>query len=482
MRTIPELKEGTHRAKATGTLPNGKPVVVNADGTVSVVAETTLTETVGTAVVYEEANNAFGPAVFDSNSNKIVISYSDVGNSNYGTAIVGTVSGTSISFGTPVVFAASSANQITATFDSSSNKIVIAYRDSGNSSYGTAVVGTVSGTSISFGTPVVFETANTVYIGSSFDTTSNKVVLAYRDIGNSSYGTAIVGTVSGTSISFGTPVVYESATANFNQCAYDSSLDRTVIAYVDGGNSSYGTAVVGTVNATVIAFGSPVVFKSAAVGYPRAVFDSTANKIVLAYQADGQGKAIVGTTSVGPNSISFGSEATFLASNVEGIGLSFDSNANKHVVSYRNSGVDTEGFLNVGTVSGTSISFGSQVEFENAAVSDTSSVFDSVSNKVIITYVDVGNSNFGTAVVFQNAGVAINLTSENYIGMSTGGAVADGDNATVDIVGTVSSNQVGLTAGQQYYVQTDGTIGTTPADPSVLAGTAVSATKMVVKS
>ena len=62
------------------------------------------------------------------------------------------------------------------------------------------------------------------------------------------------------------------------------------------------------------------------------------------------------------------------------------------------------------------------------------------------------------------------------------GSVADGDNATVDIVGTVSSNQVSLTAGQQYYVQTDGTIGTTPADPSVLAGTAVSATKMVVKS
>jgi hypothetical protein len=66
--------------------------------------------------------------------------------------------------------------------------------------------------------------------------------------------------------------------------------------------------------------------------------------------------------------------------------------------------------------------------------------------------------------------------------MSTGGTVADGDNATVDIVGTVSTNQASLTAGQQYYVQTDGTIGTTPADPSVLAGTAVSATKLLVKT
>jgi hypothetical protein len=41
----------------------------------------------------------------------------------------------------------------------SNNKVVIAYKDAGNSDFGTAIVGTVSGTSISFGTPVVFENA-----------------------------------------------------------------------------------------------------------------------------------------------------------------------------------------------------------------------------------------------------------------------------------------------------------------------------------
>ena len=39
-----------------------------------------------------------------------------------------------------------------------------------------------------------------------------------------------------------------------------------------------------------------------------------------------------------------------------------------------------------------------------------------------------------------------------------------------------------LTAGQQYYVQTDGTLSETPANPSVLAGTAISATKLIVKT
>ena len=60
--------------------------------------------------------------------------------------------------------------------------------------------------------------------------------------------------------------------------------------------------------------------------------------------------------------------------------------------------------------------------------------------------------------------------------------VADGDPARVDIIGSVSTNQGGLTAGEKYYVQTDGTISTTAGSPSVLAGTAISATKLVVKT
>ena len=83
--------------------------------------------------------------------------------------------------------------------------------------HGTAVVGTVSGTSISFGTPVVFAASSPYLIGSTFDPTNGKVVIAYRDGGNSNYGTSIVGTVSGNSISFGSPVVFASANGFYNQ-------------------------------------------------------------------------------------------------------------------------------------------------------------------------------------------------------------------------------------------------------------------------
>jgi hypothetical protein len=45
----------------------------------------------------------------------------------------------------------------------------------------------------------------------------------------------------------------------------------------------------------------------------------------------------------------------------------------------------------------------------------------------------------------------------------------------------VDRNQTSLTAGQKYYVQVDGALGLTPADPSVEAGTAISSTEILVK-
>ena len=235
------------------------------------------------AVVFESANSFYISTIYDSTNNKIVIAYLDVGNSSYGTAIVGTVSGTSISFGTAVVFESANSNYISTIYDSTNNKIVIAYRDVGNSNYGTAIVGTVSGTSISFGTAVVFESANSDYASTTYDSANNKVVIAYRDNINSSYGTAVVGTVSGTSMSFGTAVVFESATSTYISTTYDSTNNRVVIAYIDNGNSSYGTAIVGTVSGTSISFGTAVVFESAASTYTSLTYDPTNNRVVISY-------------------------------------------------------------------------------------------------------------------------------------------------------------------------------------------------------
>ena len=438
-----------------------------------VVNSSSATEAVGSETVFESANTSIIASVYDSNENKTAIFYKDQGNSNYGTAIIGTVSGTSISYGSPVVFYDATANYIDAAFDSNSNKIVVVYNVSGTN-HGAAIVGTVSGTSISFGSPVVYNAATTAYTSVVFDSNSNKVVIAYQDGGNSNHGTAIVGTVSGTSISFGSETVFESATTAYISTTFDSNSNKVVIGYQDVQNSDHGTAIVGTVSGTSISFGSATVFESAAAAYIQTGFDSTNNKVVIAYQDFDNsyyGTAVVGTVS--GTSISFGTPVVFQSSQANTYGVAHDSNAQKNVIFFRDQTSTAKGTVIVGTVSGTSISFNTKTAVNDgyAGGHTHNAIFDSTAQKVVITYKDDGNNGYGTAVVYQTA-----------FDNTFRGEVANSGNASIDIIGSVSDNQLNLTAGQQYFVQTDGTISETAGDPSVLAGTAISATELLVKT
>ena len=99
---------------------------------------------------------------------------------------------------------------------------------------------------------------------------------------------------------------------------------------------------------------------------------------------------------------------------------------------------------------------------------------------MVAAYQDGGNSNYGTASVISTDTFETNLTSSNFLGFSDA-AYSDGATATIQIAGAVDDAQSGLTTGSLHYVQNDGTLSTTAGDPSVEAGTALSATKIKVK-
>ena len=439
-----------------------------------VVNSETVTQALGSVVDITNTSPEYFALAFDEDAGKVVVAYKEGGGTSYGYVAVGTVSGMSITFGTPVAYTSSAlaSRSQGIVFDSSNNKVVISYvRSSDNN--GQAIVGTVSGDSISFGSATTFNAGLTTWVSSVFDTSNNKVVISYSDGGNSDYGTAIVGTVSGTSISFGTEVVFESAEATYSGSVFDSVNNKVVISYRDDGNSGKGTAIVGTVSGTSISFGTAALFNNASTYWTDATFDSTNGKAVVVYMDEGNsqyGTAVVGTVS--GTDISFGSEVVFNTSATTAPVAAFDSGVGKVTVAYRNSGNSNNTTIVPATVSGTSISFDTAVDVGvvNGGGESIAIVFDSTNGKIVTTFKD-DTANDNSAVVFQNAGT-----------ITTQGQVASGGAATVDIVGTVSTNQTGLTAGQQYFVQTDGTIGETPADPSVLAGTAISATKLVVKT
>jgi hypothetical protein len=454
---------------ASGTIGNGVTVGLNSDGTVEAVAEAA--SITGTSVAFEAASVTYLTSAYDSNSNKVVVAYADEENSNKGTAVVGTVSGASISFGTPVIYETGTVYAQTMVFDLSANKIVISYADTGNSFYGTAVVGTVSGTNISFGTPVVFQSAFTFDHGAAYDSTANKTVIAYRNRADSDYGYAIVGTVSGTSISFGTTTRFVAAVTTNLSATYDSTNSKVVIAYRDNSNSYYGTAVVGTVSGTSMTFGTPVVFEAATVSKTSSVYDTANASVVISYRDDGNsfyGTSVVGAVS--GTAISFGTPVVWYSSAATDPASSYDVSAGQVVVSFHDN--PAANFQAVsGTVSGTTISFGSPVVLASVYATTITSTYDEDSQRIILSYKNVSNSSYGTSLTFKDA--STNNTS--FIGISDA-AISDTASGSVTIKGGISTNVTGLTPNQNYYVQADGTLSTTTS--TVLAGKALSSTSI----
>ena len=79
-------------------------------------------------------------------------------------------------------------------------------------------------------------------------------VVAYKDDADSAHGKAVVGTLSGNAISFGSEAVFESGFTPGTSCTFDSNSNKVVIVYPANPSSfgqNYGHAVVATVDYTV---------------------------------------------------------------------------------------------------------------------------------------------------------------------------------------------------------------------------------------
>ena len=106
--------------------------------------------------------------------------------------------------------------------------------------------------------------------------------------------------------------------------------------------------------------------------------------------------------------------------------------------------------------------------------------YDPVSGKTMIGYQDAGDSGKGKAVVFSTDYLETNLTTENYIGIA-GESIANAATGEINVLGGVNSSQSGLTTAQTYYVGQSGILTTTADTPSVVAGTSMSSTEILIR-
>jgi hypothetical protein len=428
---------------------------VNPQGGVATSQVTSPSAEVGVEAVFETAISLSAVSTFDSTNNRIIVAYMDQGNSNYGTAVVGRINGSTISFGTPVPFVNASIGNLVynpaITFDSNAGKAIIAFADGSNNNYWTAVVATVnpSDDSITYGAFEVIESAAAAtHIAIGFDTSSNKCLVIYGDSSNSNYTTGRVGTVSGTDITFGTKNAVINGNGGNTSVAFDSNVNKFAVFYKDPASPYYGKCKVATISGTTVTYGSEGQYAAAVAAIPQSTFDSTANKIVVAFEDQSNSNyssASVGTIS-GTN-ITFGSSSVILNGVPQSYfnhSIVYDSNQNKSMYFLRDAIDGDTGKIYTGTVSGTTITFVFEINFNaDADVANVTATYDSTAQKIGLMYTDADNSNYGTGVVYIPSG------------------------ATAPFV-----------IGSTYYVQNDGNLSTTSS--TVTAGKAISTTQLIL--
>jgi len=396
------------------------------------------------------------------------IAFVDVGNSSRGTAVVATVANGVITYGSEYVFNTGTTAHLS-VIALTESKIAVIYRDATNSSYGTISVGNIAGTVITFGSEYVFNSAASTHISSSA-LSATQVAIAYKDGGNSNYGTGIIANIAGTVATFGSAVVFNAASTAYTatECL---TATKFITVYRDEGASNAGTSVVGSVVGDVITFGAEYVYNAGTSNYLSiSVRKLSETKIIVAYRDGGEsdyGNAVVG--DIAGDVITYGSEYVFnsAVSNYCTIAI---LSAITFAICYMDDGGDDYGAMKIGTVSsGTTISYSSETIFSAAASTFISAVaLDSLN--ITIALKDGSDSNYGKSILI---GIHGDMTGKLGIAQETG---AETENIIVATDG-ISNSHTGLTPASLYYSNVWGDISTTV--PNIPIGFALSATEIL---
>lgn len=246
---------------------------------------------------------------------------------------------------------------------------------------------------ITFGSEYIFNNASTDNNSVDF-IDSTHFVNAYVDKGNSNYGTVIIGTISsGNQITYGSEYVFNSASTASLSVAV---LDATHIAISFRESDEKGKVVIGVIsNGNQITFGSEYTFQANSGNriYKTIKIDST-HFITIFRRTSTQ--AIIGTVANGTE-ISFGTASlTTFSSDSDYInGCLLDST---HFVVIARDGYYGKGLATIGTItSGTTITFGSNYEYTTSTYDESVKRIDDT--HFIIAFSDGANGGYGTSII-----------------------------------------------------------------------------------
>ena len=527
--TIPPAGN-TFTATANGAIANNKAVKIDTDGKVSEISEAVTALSDATYITRDEYNNLGGDQqhqrrgtqfIYHAAREMIVQLYRDDTDSFTAQKTIKARAGTfntdgSIAWSSSVVSVFSSYyGMFKACYDPDSEKIAVCscHQHSSDKRVLTMILTVAADKSISAANGTAAFAAGTgnppwSVLGLQYDTANNKYVcLATRDT-ESGYGDSTLWSVVGVynagsnEIAWGSRVILDSSLRGVDyggrtDMCYDSTNGKMVV--VTGWyNSSLspatgGKTIEGTVSSSssTITWANMTVLESNDISTPRITHDPTSGKNILFYKNTSNSakiRTMSGTT--------YGSAATLESLSSGGDlyegSLVYDSGLGKCVFFYpRNtSSNNTSIKVSIITVSGTSVSLNTDTLFSDTSTYrvDEESLYQGCYDPVNRFHVgQVWNTAYGNSsnqksewVTFKTQAVTSNHTvGAHYVGYADA-AYTNGQTATIKTYGNNVTTLSGLTAGTKYYVQGDGTVGTSAVTPSSLAGLALSATKLLI--
>jgi len=491
---------------ANGAIASGKPVILETAGTVAEVAETAISPDapIGSTTLVDGNNTEYINFAADPhNENRWVAVYADdIGNKDAFMKVF-TRSGTTITQSSAIslLTGGTSNREINVCFDKAqANVVLLMYNN--NSNDGAVRVATISGSagseSVSLGSETSFYTSQPIFTSSGrgaislINLDTSGTFLGMWTDANAANNTlkGRVFQVSGTSVTAGgstTNLATDSSGYGDDTHAIREHYSDTTKAYLAYRDTGAALAMkVLTVSGTSISVGTKYGSSTDVAGGGVSISPISSSKIIVSSVKNSGNYPSYHVVTDSSGTLSYGTYTTISSVSAQTVvGLNnTNNNALVFPVYYAyNGGSGVRPFVKILT----SNSDGSTISLSSEDEIDTSNTIAASWSNVALQedeaghYMWIGEISSDLYFILGKAGgSSTNLTSTNYIGVAEA-AISDTASGNIMLRGGVSEKVSSLTAGSTYYVQTDGTFATSAGSPSVEAGKALSATKLLLK-
>lgn len=479
---------------ADGNISSGAPVILTTAGKAAPISSSASALGTQQAVDGTSrttgSNNA--GACYSIAEDTWVYSWTDTASGGHAYAVAISFSGSSITVGTPVVVQSQPLCTFhDCVYEPTTEYIYFVWKTNSPGSSDYFIRGewwSLSGTTLSTGnsTNSLFGNAavGNYYDGDVCAIGSGKVAITWGDTGGHVTGSGVQivdlsAVPGGGSVTIGTAV---SAWSQQGNCCRLASGNADELVF-QGGNASQIAFTACTISGTTITAGTPTTYSGSSQqnnidsGYWFG-FNSPSSTYMAVYQEPGAGSIsqLARVITVSGTTLTMNAASNISADPMADIGMAWGGSATEAFLYYRKNASPNNGEVTPISYSGTTVSDGTPINIGNSNRPSNAITFDSTESKIGIGYYDANNSD--AATVNSVTPFSTNLTSTNLLGIAAG-AISDTATGKINTWGSRNEAQSSLTIGSDYYVQTDGTITTDTGGQ--LIGKAITATQINMK-